>query len=320
MVPKVSVIVPVYNVEKYVAKCLDSLLNQTLKEIEVIIVNDGTKDKSGEICKEYIKLNNLSNRFYYYEKENGGLSDARNFGLKYAHGEYVCFLDSDDFIEPRTYEYMYNSAKTNNSIITECEFYYKYEKKKIAQILPKEYTNINDYIINSSVVAWNKLINRKWLIDKQIYFIKGLQFEDVNFFFKICMNIESISQISTINIPLINYVQRENSITGRISSRIVEIIDIYNDILLYSKKTGKYNKFSKEIEYKAIRNFYCAFYKKLIKIPKKDERKKCFKKFNEFIDNNFYNWKKNKYLNKMSITNIYLRLINKKILYLLLLI
>ena len=92
--PKVSVIIPVYNVENYIEKCLNSVLNQTLKEIEIIIVNDGSKDSSKQKIEKYLEKH--ENKIIYLEKENGGLSDARNYGIGYAKGEYIAFLDSDD--------------------------------------------------------------------------------------------------------------------------------------------------------------------------------------------------------------------------------
>ena len=92
----ISVIVPIYNVEKYIQKCLDSILNQTYRKIEIILVNDGSTDKSGEIAKQYQR--DYSN-IRYFEKKNGGLSDARNFGLSKATGDYICFIDSDDYID-----------------------------------------------------------------------------------------------------------------------------------------------------------------------------------------------------------------------------
>ena len=108
---KVSVIVPVYNVEDYLARCLDSLVNQTLKEIEIIVVNDGSPDNSQKIIDKYAKkyLNIKA-----YKKENGGLSDARNYGIKKANGEYIAFIDSDDFVTTDMYEKMYQKAKTGN--------------------------------------------------------------------------------------------------------------------------------------------------------------------------------------------------------------
>ena len=94
---KVSVIVPVYNTEKYIDKCLDSLVNQTMKDVEIIVVNDGSIDHSEEKIKNY--ENNYPKMIKYLKKENGGLSDARNYGIKYATGKYLAFVDSDDYIE-----------------------------------------------------------------------------------------------------------------------------------------------------------------------------------------------------------------------------
>ena len=99
--PKVSVIVPFYNVEGYIEKCLETLVNQTLKDIEIILVNDGSKDRSIDIVKKFLKQ--YSEKIVYLEKENGGLSDARNFAIPYAKGEYIAFLDSDDYVEKVTW-------------------------------------------------------------------------------------------------------------------------------------------------------------------------------------------------------------------------
>ena len=138
--PKVSVIVPVYNVEKYIDKCLESLVNQTLKDIEIIIVNDGSTDNSIKIVEEYKEK--YKNKIIYLEKENGGLSDARNYGIQYAKGEYIAFLDSDDYVDRKMYEKLYNKAIENNSDIVECDFYWKYTNKLILDTR-NEYKNIN---------------------------------------------------------------------------------------------------------------------------------------------------------------------------------
>ena len=125
--PKVSVIVPVYNVEEYLERCLDSLVNQTLKDIEIIIVNDGSTDGSKEIIQKY--LNKYKN-IVYLEKENGGLSSARNYGIPYAKGEYIGFVDSDDYVELTMYEKMYNKAIEEKSDMVECDFIWEYPNKK----------------------------------------------------------------------------------------------------------------------------------------------------------------------------------------------
>ena len=106
--PTISVIVPVYKVEPYIRKCVDSILGQTFSDIQVILVDDGSPDQCGKICDEYAKQDN---RVEVIHKENGGLSDARNAGIPYAKGEYIIFLDSDDYIENDMFEYMYTRMK-----------------------------------------------------------------------------------------------------------------------------------------------------------------------------------------------------------------
>ena len=103
--PKVSVIVPFYNVERYIEKCVETLVDQTLKDIEIILVNDGSKDRSIEIVNQF--LERYPEKLVYLEKENGGLSDARNYAIDYAKGEYIAFLDSDDYVEKDMYDKMY---------------------------------------------------------------------------------------------------------------------------------------------------------------------------------------------------------------------
>lgn len=113
---KVSVVVPIYNAEKYLKVCLDSIVNQTLKDIEIILINDGSTDGSAEICKTYFSDKRVS----YHYKENEGLAAARDDGMLKAKGEYIGFVDSDDWIEPDMYEKMYSAAKTNDSDIVFC--------------------------------------------------------------------------------------------------------------------------------------------------------------------------------------------------------
>ena len=114
---KVSVIVPVYNVYKYLDKCLNSLVNQTLKDIEIIIVNDGSKENEEEIINKYLdKYSNIK----YYKKENGGLSSARNYGILKSTGKFICFVDSDDYVELNTYELLYNKMISGNYDVVDC--------------------------------------------------------------------------------------------------------------------------------------------------------------------------------------------------------
>lgn len=121
MQPKVSVIIPVYNVEKYIERCLDSVVNQTLEDIQIILVNDGSADRSGEICRDYAaRFSNI----VYHEQKNAGSAAARNAGLNYATGEYVGFVDSDDWVEPDMFAKLYTAAKENqNADIVFCRVF-----------------------------------------------------------------------------------------------------------------------------------------------------------------------------------------------------
>lgn len=111
---QVSIIIPVYNVEPYLRQCLDSVLGQTFKNFEVLLVNDGSTDNSGFICQEYVEKDN---RVRYFEKENGGVSSARNFGIKHSRGEYITFIDSDDWVEPNYLEIFYKTIKEKDADI-----------------------------------------------------------------------------------------------------------------------------------------------------------------------------------------------------------
>lgn len=123
----ISIIVPVYNVEKYVRKCLDSVVNQAYKDLEILIVDDGSTDGSGKICDEYKK----DDRVKVFHTENRGLSAARNYGIDRAHGEWIGFVDSDDWIEPDMYEVLLKSALETDADIVECGVYTEYSNKAI---------------------------------------------------------------------------------------------------------------------------------------------------------------------------------------------
>lgn len=118
MIPKVSVIIPVYNIEQYLRQCLESVCNQTLKEIQVIAVDDGSTDNSASICREL--LEKYPDKLEYYYKKNGGSASARNLGLEHARGEYIGFIDSDDWVEPDMYEKMYRTAVENDVDMVFC--------------------------------------------------------------------------------------------------------------------------------------------------------------------------------------------------------
>lgn len=161
---KISIIIPVYNSEKYLKKCLDSIVNQTYKNLEIIIVNDGSTDGSEKICKEY---ESNDDRVIYLYKENGGLPSARNMGLEHASGDYIGYVDSDDYCELDMFEYLITKAVENNADVARCSFFFEYENNGKTEEVIYEKENvvdnkdeqITDLLLNGhlSGVVWNKI-------------------------------------------------------------------------------------------------------------------------------------------------------------------
>lgn len=304
--PKVSVIVPIYNVEKYLEKCINSLLSQTLEDIQIILVNDGSKDNSGNIAKEYEKNN--KDRVIYAEKENGGLSDARNYGLKYATGDFVAFLDSDDYIEKNAYEEMYNKAIEENADYVECDFIWEFPNKiRVDKQYP--YKNKKEMLSFVRVVAWNKLIKRQLITDNNLEFPKGLRYEDVEFTYKL---IPFINKFAYVDKPFIHYVQREGSIANVQNERTAEIFTVLDNVIEFYKKNNIYEEYRDELEYNYARYLLCSSLKRMCKIKDKTIREKLLTESWERLNLNFPNWKENVILKTVNIgKNKYMRTVNK---------
>lgn len=309
--PKVSVIVPVYNVEEYLERCLDSLVNQTLKDIEIIIVNDGSTDGSKEKIQKYI---NTYKNIVYLEKENGGLSSARNYGIPYAKGEYIGFVDSDDYVELTMYEKMYNKAIEEKSDMVECDFIWEYPNKKREDI-GKVYSSKKEAIIEARVVAWNKIIKKDIIEKTKITFPEGLRYEDIEFFYKI---VPYLDKISFVKETLVHYVQRESSIANTQNERTGEIFKIWENVLNYYIENNIFNEYRSELEYSYTRILLCSSLKRIIKVKDRKVRKALIKLTWQNLNKKFPHWKQNKYLNSTkSFKNLYLKSINKFIINLL---
>lgn len=305
--PKVSVIVPVYNVENYIEKCLNTLVNQTIQDIEIIIVNDGSKDNSEDIIKKFIE--EYPDKIVYLEKENGGLSDARNFGIPYAKGEYIAFLDSDDYVENYMYQEMYELAKKENSDMVECDFIWEYPNKSRVDT-GEIYNGKNEMAEKVRVVAWNKLIKREILEKTKIQFPKGYRYEDLEFTYKLIPYLEKVSFLKK---PCIHYVQRNNSISNTQNERTKEIFDILDHVIDYYKEKGIYEQYCTELEYTYTRILLCSSLLRMCKIDNEEVRNELLNRTWESLNTKFPNWKENKILNATnSKKNLYMKSINKK--------
>lgn len=304
--PKVSVIVPVYNVENYIRKCLESLVEQTLEEIEIIIVNDGTKDNSMSIIKEF--ADKYPQKIVILEKENGGLSDARNYAIPHAKGEYIAFLDSDDYIEKNMYEDMYEIAKKEKSDMVECDFYWEYPHKTKTDI-GQIYQGKKQMLEKIRVVAWNKLIKRKILQETKIRFPVGYHYEDVEFTYQLIPYLEKVSFLKK---PCIHYIQREGSISNSQNERTKEIFDILENVINFYKQKGIYEEYQEQLEYIYARILFCSSFLRMVKIQDRKIRNELLKQTWENVKQKFPNWKKNEILRKnKSVKNLYMRTLNK---------
>lgn len=214
----VSVIIPVYNVEKYIKNCIDSLIGQTLKDIEFIFIDDGSEDTSKEIIKEYQKQDN---RIILIEQENKGVSCARNQGLKIANGEYIGFVDSDDWIESNYFEKLFETAKKYNADIATASAVRKREhneKYRVHYTEEKVYTYLTDKIkicnIPEACYIWNKIYKRELIINS--LFKEGVYFEDILWIPEI---IKSSKTLVTVPNTLYYYRANTNSIVKKYSDK-----------------------------------------------------------------------------------------------------
>jgi len=261
----ISVVVPVYNVQDYLPRCLDSLYNQDFDDIEIILVNDGSKDDSLAICKKYAQKHG---RTIVVDKENGGLSDARNVGTEAASGEYIYYLDSDDWLAPGAIKTLYDFAASNNCEIVQGGFYYAYDdhllydnSRKHPQILNRDDAMLelikNDYVKN---FAWGKLYKAD--IVKKYQFPKGKYYEDAYWQHLI---IHDCNRYGIVPTPLYYYRQRESGISGEFSIKNLDLLRGYEERLAFVQKN--YPKYTKPM----IEIFWNLGFEMVLMSDKKNE-------------------------------------------------
>lgn len=206
--PKISIIVPVYKVEKHLRRCIESIIAQTFTSWECILIDDGSPDDSGKICDEYKEKNE---KFKVIHQENHGVSAARNAGLDIAKGEWIGFVDSDDWIEPNMYEYLYNDAIKTKSDIVICGFIGQHNKRIKKKCGSKEAQMLLFAREGFGGFSFLRLIAAK--MTKNIRFDTSMKYlEDVKFFYEIFRECKTIYWD---NEQLYNYFQREDSITHK---------------------------------------------------------------------------------------------------------
>lgn len=278
----VSIIVPVYNVEQYLCKCIDSIITQTYKKIEIILIDDGSSDSSGIICDEYALKDS---RIIVIHKENGGLSSARNAGLDVAIGDYVMFVDSDDFVEPDFCEVPLKIAKEKNVDIVSFGYCRLYADGQIIETKtsnPRSLSKaegINQLITKSDVIhnyTWNKFYNKN--LFKEIRFPIGKYYEDQATTYLLFHKASSIYVIDNI---LYNYIYRSSSISADWNKpkSIIDRFSIWLERLDFIKE---FYPDSTNIQINQLVNEAMKGFFRFVGIPK---YRKSVSTFSSFMDN-----------------------------------
>lgn len=285
---KVSVIIPVYNVENYLRKCLDSLVNQTLQDIEIIVVNDGTPDNSQEIIDEYVKK--YPKKVVSIIQKNGGQGTARNTGLLHATGEYIGYVDSDDYVEKNMYEELYTKAKEDNSDIVICG---NNVVKETYELISKE--DVDKEFLLGKMAVWNKIYKKSIIIDNKIEFRSKIWYEDLDFTMKVYF---SSKKISYVDKHLYNYLLREGSTMNNNNiERNLELIQAFDSLIDYCRDKKIYNKVKDKIEFLCVYHMYIFAITRVLNTNNKYKDKLAIiNKFKSYINNNFPKFKQNKYL------------------------
>ncbi|WP_232044101.1 glycosyltransferase family 2 protein [Fusobacterium ulcerans] len=229
---KVSVIIPVYNVEEYIEECLDSVVNQTLKEIEIIIVNDGTQDNSMKKIERFLS----DKRMIVINKENGGVSSARNTGMKIAKGEYISFIDPDDFIELTMIEDLYKDAEDADIVFSDFILYDNLNKNEKTEKIYEKKTRNGSMIWSNQLLKFrgvtSKLYKKTFLEENHILFIEKIIYEDTSFNFTAFIISNNVKYIKKFH-----YYYRQNRDGSTTTSPNKEKeIEAYKKIVMYLER------------------------------------------------------------------------------------
>lgn len=225
--PLISIIVPIFNVEEYLNRCVESIVNQTYQKLEIILVDDGSPDNCPHMCEDWVSKDN---RIKVIHKENGGLSDARNAGMKIATGEYIAFVDSDDLVSYTFIEELLNAILTTKSDLSACDvesFIDDTDVNLSEDAVGKVASYTSEQALSQLIkgqgfraVAWNKLYHSSLLKDEEFEF--GKLHEDEFFTYRI---IDKCNRLAFVNVPLYKYRQREGSIMSVKSDRHLDMLE-----------------------------------------------------------------------------------------------
>ncbi len=292
---KVSVIVPVYNAEKYISKCVESVLAQTYKNIELILINDGSKDRSKEILDDY--ASKYEGKILVAHQKNMGIANTRNKGIKLATGKYIMFIDNDDFIDEDYIETFVKAAEKNKSDVVIGGYRRPDENGKIIKV--GEMPN-NDFAKYLMLTPWARIFNREYIIENDIKFLDCNVGEDIYF------NLQAINisdKINSINYVGYNWYYNTESVsnTSHKSIKDIDMYDLLNETYNVLNEKRILEKYLDKIEYYFLRFSVWLLVYSTKKLDYKTISEEYDKLFNWF-ESHFPNYKKNKFI-KFSIDN-----------------
>ena len=292
---KVSVIVPVYNVAEYLSECLDSLVNQTLQDIEILVVDDGSTDGSAAIIDDYARRH--PHKIRAFHQKNYGNSVARNLGIQKAVGEYIGFVDSDDYVDTAMYETMYRLADSTDADCVVCDY------SKVYQGVILRHSNVHasdlygtnvsaasSLLTNSQAYVWNKLFRRETFLKTGLRFPGGMYFEDSATIYNVML---SANKIELVPEPLYFYrISRPGAITTQTDDRLYDIFTAMNLFISYYKQHGCFENNYNDIENLCIIHI-CARLNTLKNSPSFQEQCRFVDEAFRYLDEHFPDWHRN---------------------------
>ncbi len=301
---KVSVIVPVYNGEKYLKRCLDSLVNQTYSMMEIIACDDGSRDGSVAILDAYA-LNYPQLKVIH--KTNGGVSSARNAALSQASGDYIGFVDCDDYVDLTMYEKMVNKLESGNYDLVGVNTNALYPNKTLViDSGLQENAGNKHLLIDAYAVLWNKLYKADLL--KGLVMKEGYVYEDVLYLYQVYPRVNKVGRVEE---TLYYYPQNANSITYTYSDSLYNLVDNLDDIINYYQKHQLYQAYQEELEYTYVRYLYATFIKRMAKTGDYQKYQEAVKFVLNKVKTTFPDYKNNKYLKQKQPKALYLRTFNQ---------
>lgn len=299
----VSIIVPIYNVEKYLERCIESLIHQTFTDIEILLIDDGSQDKSGEICQEYAKQDN---RVKYFWQENAGQSMARNNGVTLMTGKYVVFVDSDDYLPLDAVAVLYHKIEQENAgmVIGNFERFYDGTKQNLLQ---RHYRFQRNYMEEDETVTffekpsmlvdlypapWGKIFRKDIIVAAEMKFPLNIWYEDFYFF---SVYLPAMGKIAYVNHTVYKYAVREGSVMTSKGERLFELLTIFDWILEFYEAQGLAEKYRNELEFLLIQHVLIGMFYRILR-AKKMPKLKNFKRVVKYARRVLPNYNKTTYL------------------------